>query len=499
MHLHHQDYRSPGETEYEKPNQSEKPIMIRLKSILVLVIGVIAFACQSTTERESQPNENSTRIKQLAEEAYIFAYPMLEHYKMMFAMAMYPESGAYTAPFNVLHSYTELSGPEDTIIVRPNNDTFYSAVWMDLSEKPQVLSVPAITDGRYYAFQIIDMYTHNIDYVGTRATGFEAGDYLFVGPDWEGEVPEGISEVIRSETNYLLALCRTQVFGPDDVEEAIAVMEEYSVLSLDVYNGLMEAAVIPQNPDIPPFRPGKFDDVNFIAYFNALMGQVELHDSEKEMFDRFAQIGIEPGASFDPASLDSSTVKAINAGVESAMAKIEEESMKLGERKNGWQLISGAFGNREAMQGKYLRRAAAAYFGLWGNDLEEAFYPETTFDADREKLDGSKHNYILHFDADELPPAKAFWSITMYKLPEQLLIANEIDRYIVSSNTEGLKYNEDGSLDVYIQDESPDEDLRSNWLPAHQGPFSLQMRIYWPEPKALDPLYTPPMVVKKDG
>lgn len=228
------------------------------------------------------------------------------------------------------------------------------------------------------------------------------------------------------------------------------------------------------------------------------MGQVEVHDSEKEIFERFAQIGIEQGASFDPASLDSNTVEAINAGVKSAMKNIKEESMGLGGRKNGWQLISESFGNREAMQGKYLRRTAAAYFGLWGNDLEEAFYPETTFDADGETLDGSEHNYILHFDAEELPPAKAFWSITMYKLPEQLLIANEIDLYNISSNTEGLKYNEDGSLDVYIQDESPEEGLQSYWLPAHRGPFSLQMLIYWPVPSALDPLYAPPTVSKNN-
>jgi hypothetical protein len=469
------------------------------KLLIYLAAAIMILGATSCSENKPSAIPQSDDLKQIAEEAYIFAYPMLEHYKMMFAMAMYPESGAYTAPFNVLFSNAELSGPDDTIIVRPNNDTFYSSVWFDLSQKPQVLSVPEITDGRYYSFQIIDMYTHNIDYVGTRVTGFDAGDYLFVGPTWEGEAPEGISKVIRSETNYVLALGRTQVFGPDDVENCKAVMDQYSVRSLDVYNGLMEAAVIPQNPDIPPFQPGKFDDVNFIAYFNALMGQVSLHDSEKQMFDRFAQIGIEPGASFDPASLDSNTVEAINSGAESAMKKIKEESLKLGKRKNGWQLISESFGNREAMQGKYLRRAAAAYFGLWGNDLEEAFYPETTFDTDGETLDGSEHNYILHFDADELPPAKAFRSITMYKLPEQLLIANEIDRYIISSNTEGLKYNEDGSLDVYIQDESPDEDLRSNWLPAHQGPFSLQMRIYWPEPKSLDPLYTPPVVVKNDG
>jgi len=395
-----------------------------------------------------------------------------------------------------LYNNPKLSGPEDTIIVRPNNDTFYSGVWFDLSQQPQILEVPAITDGRYYSFQIIDMYTHNIDYVGTRKTGFDAGAYMFVGPNWDGETPEGINKVIKSEGNYVLALTRTQVFGPDDVENAQAVMSNYKVLSLNQYLGNMEAAVIPTNPDFPPYNPQKVADANFISYFNALMTQGPIHPSEKDMFERFAKIGIDPGKSFNPDELEPEILAAINEGVTSGMEKIKEESTKLGIRKNGWQLISGSFGTREAMKGKYLRRAAAAYFGLWGNDLEEAFYPETTFDADGEELDGSKHKYILHFNADELPPAKAFWSLTMYKLPEQLLIANEINRYIISSNTEGLIYNDDGSLDVYIQKDNPGEDKVSNWLPAHDGKFSLQSRIYWPDPEALDPLYAPPAVQK---
>ncbi len=148
------------------------------------------------------------------------------------------------------------------------------------------------------------------------------------------------------------------------------------------------------------------------------------------------------------------------------------------------------------MQGKYLTRASAANFGLWGNNLEEAFYPECSQDAGGEALDTSKHNYVLHFEADQLPPIKAFWSLSMYKLPEQLFIENPINRYVISSATKGLKYGDDGSLTVYIQHESPGTEAESNWLPAHDGPFSLQARLYWPKPEALDPLYVLPPVKK---
>ena len=462
------------------------------KLILLICISALFLTSCSQKTKSLTPDE----AKQIAEEAYIFAYPMIDHYKMMFAMAMYPESGAYSAPFNVLFNNPKLNGPEDTIIVRPNNDTFYSGVWFDLSTQPQILKVPAITDGRYYSFQIIDMYTHNIDYVGTRKTGFDAGAYMFVGPNWDGETPEGINKVIRSEGNYLLALTRTQVFGPDDVDNAQKIMQNYKVLSLDDYLGKASAAVIPAVPEFPPYDPQKVADANFITYFNALMTQGPVHPDEKAMFERFAKIGIEPGKPFDPENMDPEIVSAINEGVKSGLEKMKEESTKLGIRKNGWQLIAGAFGTREAMKDKYLTRASAAWFGLWGNDLEEAFYPETTFDADGDELDCSKHDYILHFQQDELPPAKAFWSLTMYKLPAQLLIENEINRYVIGSDTKGLKYNDDGSLDVYIQKSNPGPGKQSNWLPAHDGKFSLQSRIYWPDPKALDPLYAPPAVQK---
>lgn len=463
------------------------------KKILPILLAISTMISSCSNQQEKVTPEQA---KQIAEEAYIFAYPMIEHYKMMFAMAMYEESGAYEAPFNVIKNSAKLNGPKDTVMIRPNNDTFYSAVWFDLEDQPQILNVPAISDNRYYSFQIIDMYTHNIDYIGTRTTGFDAGVYMFVGPNWNGETPEGINKVIKSEGNFLVALGRTQVFGPDDVENATSAINKYSTQSLNNYLGLVETTVIKENPAIPPFNPSKAKDVNFISYLNALMVQGEIHKSEKSLFDKFAKIGIAPGKKFVPSELDSTVVKAINDGVKSAMLKIKDESMNLGERKNGWQLISGAFGSREAMQDKYLTRAAAAYFGLWGNDLEEAFYPETTFDSDSEVLDCAKHKYILHFETDELPPVKAFWSLSMYKLPEQLFMENEIDRYIISSVTEGLHYNEDGSLDVYIQQENPGNDKESNWLPANNGEFSIQARLYWPEPESLNPLYVLPSVNK---
>ena len=459
---------------------------------IVLLTGVLITlgACKPKVAQLT-PDQ----AKQIAEEAFIFAFPMVDNYKMMFAQAIYEGSPAYEAPFNTLKNKSVLLGPESTIIVRPNNDTFYSIVWLDLRGDPVVLGVPAITDKRYYSFQLIDLYTHNFDYIGTRTTGFGAGDYLLAGPGWKGEIPEGIEKVIYTEGNFAVALGRTQVFGPADVENTIRIMEEYSAQTLSAFLG-QEAPAAIAPPDFPVYSPEKVKSAEFITYLNFLLGQVVPHASEAALYETFAKIGIGPDTPFDVEKIDPEIKKAIEDGIASALVKIEAGMKDLGERKNGWSKTSGAFGDREEMQGKYLTRAAAAYFGLWGNTLEEAYYPETSTDADGETLDCSIHNYILHFEADEIPPVKAFWSLSMYKLPEQLFIENEINRYVISSATEGLQYEEDGSLNVYIQKENPGGEMTSNWLPAHNGPFSLQARMYWPDPAALNPLYVIPPVEK---
>ena len=460
-------------------------------SLIVISIALLIGMTACVQQKELSGEE----VKVIAEEAYIYAFPMLDNYKMLFVQAVWEKSPAYEAPFNQLKNKAILLGPEYTTIVRPNNDTFYSIVWMDLRSEPMVISVPAISDKRYYSFQLIDLYTHNFDYIGTRKTGFGAGSYMIAGPDWKSEKPEGVEKVIRTEGNFALALGRTQVYSPDDVENAKKVMAGYKAQTLSEFLG-KEAPADPEPLNFPPFSPEKVKSVEFIGYLNFILGQLNPHPGEAALLKKFSKIGIGPNTPFDAEKLDPKIKGAIEEGIAGALSKIQTETKNLGKRKNGWMQISGAFGTREFMQGKYLTRAAAAMFGLWGNTLEEAFYPEGNVDEDGEALDGSKHNYILHFDKKEIPPVKAFWSLSMYKLPEQLFIENSINRYVISSATKGLKYNKDGSLDVYIQKDSPGKAKESNWLPAHDGPFSLQARLYWPDPDMLDPLYVMPTTKK---
>ena len=455
----------------------------------VVLAGLMILSSGCISEQSLTPKET----KQITKEAYIYAYPMMEHYKMMFALAIWKESPAFDAPFNEIKNKAVLLGPEYTAIVRPNNDTFYSAVWLDLRAEPMIISVPAISDTRYYSWQLIDLFTHNVDYIGTRATGFEAGNYLIAGPDWSGEKPKGITKVIQTDVNILLALARTQVYSTDDVENAKKVQSAFKVETLSQYMGTPapKAATV---LDFPVYSLEKIRSVEFITYLNFLLGQVKPNPSESALLKRFSEIGIAANAEFDVNSIDPETKKIMQDAIDEAMVEIEAEAKNLGEVKDGWMQVSGAFGTPKEMQGKFLTRAAAAYFGLWGNSLEEAFYPATDTDENGEALDGSKHNYTLHFSKNNLPPVKAFWSLSMYKLPEQLFIENSINRYVISSATEGLKYNKDGSLDIYIQKDKPSADKVSNWLPAYDGKFSLQARLYWPEPASLDPLYVLPKV-----
>lgn len=466
--------------------------MNRLNHIFTLFTLLLILPLSGCQQQEKVSPEEA---KTIAEEAYIYAYPMLEHYKTMFVSFIWEDSPAYRTPFNTLDALTVLQTPKDTAVVRPNNDTFYPAVGLDLRREPMVVTVPAITDNRYYSFQLIDMYTHNFDYIGTRTTGFDAGNYLIAGPSWDGGAPEEIDTIFQTECDFVLVLGRTQVYGEEDTEEAKAVIAGYKAQPLSAFLG--EPAPPETEPiNFPPYDPEKASSAEFISYFNFFLEHLEQQPSEQALFERFKKIGIAAGQPFDVESLDPEVRSAIEDGIDSALNKIEKETGELGSVENGWMLISGAFGNREAMEGKYLTRAAAAMFGIYGNDLEEAFYPATESDADGEPLDGSQHNYILHFEKDEIPQVNAFWSLTMYSLPKQLLVENELNRYKIGSATEGLQYNDDGSLDIYIQKENPGKERASNWLPAYDGRFSLQARLYWPKEEALDPLYAPPAVEK---
>ena len=479
-----------------------------MKQQLLIIAIAACFASAScskenaafTSKSGEQANEDVTPRKAaaIAEEAYVYAFPMMENYRTMYVQAIDKTAPGYSAPFNQFIHKTELLGPEFKDIVRPNNDTLYSFAWLDLRAQPVVITVPEIED-RYYSVQLIDMFTHNFAYVGTRATGTESGSYVVAGPQWAGTKPGDASSVFRAESNFVYCVIRTEVAGPEDVAAVLAIQKQYRLTAMNVFLGRSR---VPSATGItfPTYDSRKTKSAAFIDLLNFLLTQVQIVSEEQELMDRFAAIGIRPGALNASRALGLEIRDAVDAGVGQAImaiAQATQDPSKLehvaARAEHGWQGMEGIFGPGEEMRTKYLARAVAADVGLYGNDVEEAYYPVGSGDAAGNPLDASKHSYLMRFEKDELPQVDAFWSMTMYSLPDQLMVENPIDRYSIGDRS-NLRYGKDGSLTIYIQHDSPAKSKASNWLPAPAGPFTLQFRMYLSKPAALDPLYLPPGV-----
>jgi hypothetical protein len=413
------------------------------------------------------------QMRQIASEAYLYAYPMLYNYKTLFQQALDPSFPGYIGGFNRFRHYSRGFTPADKDIVTPSNDTPYSWAWLDLRTEPMVVSVPASPD-RYYVLQWFALYTHNFAYIGSRATGTEAGNYLFSGPGWSGETPTGVKQVFSAETQIVGTLTRTSWNGPEDHDGLVAMQRQYRIRPLSEYVGGKPPRPAPTFL-FPAWDEARANSIGFIEYLNFVLQFAPLVASEKASLDRFAKIGIGPGRPFDAATLDPAIREAIEAGVKEGSDRLQAAIAKTTSSVD-------LFGTRAFLGADYvMRRAVGAAMGIYGNSKEEAYYAAYVLDADKQPLDGSK-NYVLHFSKDQVPPVKFFWSMTMYDLPGRLLVENPINRYAIGSRTKGLKTNPDGSVDIYLQAAQPGPDKESNWLPTLPNrPFYLILRMYGPE------------------
>ncbi|MFH2132681.1 MAG: DUF1254 domain-containing protein [bacterium] len=445
----------------------------------------------------SNRHPDLSEITRTAEEAYIFAYPILENYRTMDRVTGLNTPAEMRRAFNTLRHTDKLLGPDFKNIVAPNNDTLYSSSWLDLKQGPLVLSVPEIPDRRYYVFQLVNLYNHNFGYIGARTTGYEPGNYLITGYDWQGTVPEGIRQVFPSESRFAFLLGRTLVDGPGDLEKVRAIQKGYRLQSLDQYLGHPPA---PQPPDrqVRPWEPEKAQTADFIDALNYVLGNARIHPDEAAMINRFSLIGIEPGKPFDGSALPGDVTAAIETGIHQALDRIKQKVQAIGRKVNGWNSMAGSHGPREVMAGRYLVNAAGAMAGLYGNDEAEASNFVAFLDGAGNPLDGTENRYTLRFETGQLPPVHAFWSITMYRLPEILLVHNPIERYAVGDRDRELHYGDDGSLEILLQHESPEANRVSNWLPTPPGPFALALRCYLPDQDRF-PTYEPPGIQRTGG
>ncbi len=438
--------------------------------------------------------------KAIAEEGFIYGLPIVMNYGIMYEYAVDKKSSQFKAPFNQLNSMHRVATPEDTAIVTPNSDTPYSVGFMDLRAEPIVISVPAIEKLRYYSVQLCDGNTFNYGYIGTRATGSEAGHYMVVGPDWKGETPPGIKKVFNSTTEFSMVIFRTQLFNPADMPNVIKIQKGYKTQPVSAF--LKQ----PAPSAAPPINFPKINkELAKTGFFDYLAFQLQFAPAgpeEKAIREKLARLGVEAGKPFAFKALSPEQKAAVVEGMKAGETKVTEAVSNAGKDINGWR-ITDPDGDRAFFNGDWLKRSVAAQAGIYGNDSAEAPYPITRVDVDREPLDGSKHSYTLTFPAGQLPPVNAFWSVTMYDGKSQLLIKNPIHRYLINSPMlPEMKKNADGSLTLYIQKDSPGKDKESNWLPAPNDLIYLVMRLYWPKteaPSILPPgegTWKPPGIVK---
>jgi hypothetical protein len=463
-----------------------------------IVLAALASVLALTTVRAADLTAAET--KAIAEEGFIYGLPIAMGYAVMYEYAVDKNSGQYKAPFNQIKNEARVFTYKDTAVVTPNSDTPYSMLWLDLRAEPMVLSVPAVEKSRYYSVMLCDGNTFNYGYIGSRATGDDAGDYMVAGPDWKGETPPGIRKVFHSTTQFSLVVYRTQLFNPADMPNVVKVQSGYKAQPLSAF---LKQPAPPAAPAINfPKVNSELVKTNFFDYLDFSLQFAPAGPEEKAIREKLARLGIGAGKNFDFNSLSPEQKAAVVEGMKAGEAKVVDAVKNFGTKINGWNVAS-ITGDRAFFNGDWLKRAAAAKAGIYGNDAVEAMYPLTTALPNGEPLDGSKHNYTLTFLAEQFPPVNAFWSVTMYDGKTQLLIKNPINRYLINSPMlPNLKKNADGSLTLYIQKNSPGKDKESNWLPAPNDLIYLVMRLYWPKTEAPSILpagegtWKPPGIVK---
>jgi hypothetical protein len=463
--------------------------MMRGIALIGALVTVVA-----ATPCTAQP----TGSKDIAEEAFIYGFPMVMNYAVLNEYFVNKDSGQYKTGFNQIYNTARVYTPKDTAIVTPNSDTPYSFVCADLRAEPLVLSIPEIEKGRYFSVQLVDLYTFNYGYLGSRATGNGGGTYMIAGPNWKGETPDGVKKVFRCETEFSIAIIRTQLFNPGDLDNVKKIQAQYQAQPLSAF---LKKNAPPAAPEITWPKIDKataardpFAYLNFVLSFCPATGPAQV---EEPLRVTFAKVGIEAGKPFPADKLTPEQKEYLGAAMKSGYEKIKQHVAGFGKDENGWRVTTAGFGDRAACNGDWTLRAAAAMAGIYGNDAVEALYPLLAKDSDGNKPDCSKTRYTLTFPSGQLPPVNAFWSVTMYDGKTQLLIENPINRYLINAPMlPELKKNSDGSLTLYIQKESPGTDKESNWLPAPDGPIYVVMRLYWPKQEALTGEWKPPGLQK---
>lgn len=457
----------------------------KITGLLLAALSLTA----STGASHAQNLGDAVDLQASARDSYIFTYPLVMMYRTMYLQAIDETSASFSGGMGKwLH--LGVASPADTDIVTPNNDTPYSYAWVDLRAEPWVLTMPEIDEGRFYTSQWDDLWGYVLGNVGSVNDGNGGASVLLAGPGWNGQVPEGIDRVIQGESGFLGTLTRTQLLGVADGRAVSEIQKGYRLQPLSAFLDVPAPAPAPP-VDWLPWEEGAEERLEYWDHVARLLPLVEPQASDADAYASLASLGIVRGQPFDSAVLDEKRKAVLSAGIEDGRALLAKEAGRL---TDGTKL----FGPRSAVAERYLDRALGVYAGIFGNTKDISVYLNRVVDGQGRPLDGSKASYEMTFAPGALPPVKFFWSMTMYRLPERLLVDNKINRYSIGSATPGIVTAEDGSLTLYISAHSPGGEAEANWLPAPEGPFWMVLRSYGPGETILNGSYElPPVRVVK--
>ncbi len=455
-------------------------------SYVALLGMILLVSCQGPQEEENKltPEE----VEKMVEEAYFHTFPIVENYKAIYAFYVDKTSPRYQ-PMNKLVHSAVLYTPEDKFVVSPNNDTFYSTATLDLRSQPVVIKVPEIKD-RYYSFQFISLVTDNFAYVGSNSTGTDENIFVITPPTFNGELPEGVKQIAApSEIVSVIGRTGVNVDDPEDIEKAKQTQSQYELgLMSEFYPEFQAKSVEPIN--FPSYQESDKENQRYFELLNFLLQYTKPNEKDAQIIGSYEVIGVRPGEGYPFYEENPEYREAILSGIKKGIEKIESSSKNLGKVVNGWTM----FPLGEYFGDNFTARTNIAKIGIYANSPFEAYYPLAFVDGDGEILDGS-NTYAVTFPKGELPPAKYFWSLTMYDNENQLLVENSINRYSIGDRTKGLKTSPDGSLTIYFSHQEPSQG-KDNWLPAPAGGFNVMMRIYGPEDKVLDGTWKPAPIRK---
>jgi hypothetical protein len=440
------------------------------------------MGCGRAAPSSSRADLDADEARAIAKEAYVFTYPLVMMYRTMYLQAIDVDSDSYAGGFGEwLH--LGMSTPQDTDIVTPNNDTPYSYAWVDTRAEPWVLTLSEIAEDRFYTSQWDDLWGYVLDNPGSVNDGNGGVSVLLASPTWAGDLPGGVDRIIRGDTDFLGTLTRTQVLD-NDLAAVDRIQSQYQLQPLSAFLGTAAPAAAPAI-DWKPWEEGVERTDGFWDFVNFLLPLTTANPEDQPVLDRMARIGLVSGELWNPDSLDPEVREAIAAGMQDALADLDEAANNIVDP-------SLYFRTREDLGGDYFNRAVGILVGIFGNWKSVSVYYAILADAEGNPLDGSQHGYQLTLPGDQMPPVEYFWSFTMYNLPQRHLVDNPIDRYSIGSATPGLERADDGSLTIYLTHGSPGPDMESNWLPVPDGPWGLTLRTYGPGDSILNGTYQVP-------